>query len=91
MQAGITYARAARTVTVITIIIAERYVPKMRANAIIRSRVAAGKGDGRADAFAIRPIISFTFANCDSRRRSSGREAEREREGAGRRDAGALH
>jgi len=66
--------------------------PKMRANAITYPR-SASRREGEDDAtLAIRPIISFTFANCESRRRSAiCQERKRERERIGRRDAvGAL-
>lgn len=62
-------------VTIITIIITERYAPKMRVNAIIhprstRSTTEKGCMSGRAR----HPIISFTFANCESWRRLAIRE-----------------
>lgn len=71
------------TVTIITIIITERYVPKMCPNAITHPResaaaaaavATAGKSGRAVGAPAIRPIISFTFANCESRRRPAIRE-----------------
>ncbi|XP_019889489.1 uncharacterized protein LOC105286297 [Ooceraea biroi] len=58
----------------------ERYRPKMYANAITYPRSASRRERANGAALAIRPIISFTFANCESRRRSAICEREREQD-----------